>query len=195
MSDLFDIAIEDLTEVGEVAVYNGSTPSAMRLFFDGKKYLAIGINDVIKAKGNGYRAIENTPILNAMIRNVVIAFLEKEYGPMKIWGIKCRKREHVIPRMLYMFALKYSTNWSLNQIGASLLNPLNHATVIHADKCIRTFIELNDPLIVRVLNDLCEQLNPHDNERLTRVVARYTRSNGMTSAKERKEINRNLLNS
>ena len=119
----------------------------------------------------------NTTLMNIQLikdeYNGSYNFFELEQVVCKWWGVprelvrsKSRKRELVIPRQLLMACEKVFTTKSLSAIGEYFSNK-DHATVLHAKKCVRNCLTSKDETSMRVIEFCRTQVITYKNERKT----------------------------
>lgn len=139
--------------VNDVAVYESNVPRAFTLLRHGKEFVAIPINELENVTFPTDGKI-NLGIGDEQKIEIVYSVLEHHFGPRQSWSTKSRKREQVIPRQIFMWALKTCTNLTLSAIGKLLADGKDHATVLHSAKAIESCIAVGDRHVLRVVDDL-----------------------------------------
>lgn len=183
------VDVSTMTPLGEVAVYNGQIAEAFKLFNDGSKYVAVPINSApVKSKSNDPNAI-----MNEMKVQAIIGCLENLFGPLHKWAISCRKRDLVIARSLFFWAVRGSTNYTITQIGELLPVKFHYATVIYAEHQIDDAIKINDPIVMGRLEVIASAIAEIGDKRLTKRISLIQGSNSIAHAKRLMKENRELL--
>jgi hypothetical protein len=166
-----DIDPNTLIAVGEVAVYEAQLPRAMMLYFDGKKYIAVSMNDAhLFHKGGELPA--GIADHNKMV--LIISVVEQYFGSSRTWMKKRRIRNYATARMIMFWALRNTTRYTLGQMTSVNGMNYNHSTILHAVKKIDELISVEDALIVPCVRHLCTIFEQQGDGRLAKVYNRLT---------------------
>lgn len=151
---IFDNKIFEI--VGEVAVYESDVPRAHKLLRYGSRFIAIPVNDIDTLTHPADNAKLGLGFDDAEKIEIVWSVLNHHFGPSEIWGTKNRQREYVVPRQIFVWAVKNSTKLTLARIGKLLPMPCDHATVLNSSKKVEHAIETNDKNVIPAVEQIAE---------------------------------------
>lgn len=92
-----------------------------------------------------------------MIEYIALQHLELSSSQVRM---KTRKREVVIPRQIVMSFMYQYSDQSLEKI-AKIYGLKNHATVIHAKKCIQDMVDVRDKQYYLVIKKIQDEINDY----------------------------------
>jgi len=190
MNELNQINTSAMTHLGEVAVYNGQIAEAFKLFNDGSKYVAVPINQKQSVKSNGNDPVK---VMNEIKVQTIIRTLENLFGPINVWAVNGRKRDVVIARSLFFWAVRGSTTHTFVSIGELLPVKFHYATVIYAKNQIDQAIQMNDPIVMDRLEIIADAVAQVGDKRLLKHIKLIQGSNSIAHAKRLMKENRELL--
>jgi hypothetical protein len=179
-----------MTSLGEVAVYNGQIAEAFKLFNDGIRYVAVPINQKQSAKSSGTDPVK---VMNEIKVQTIIRTLENLFGPINVWAVNSRKRDVVIARSLFFWAVRGSTTHTIVSIGELLPVKFHYATVIYAKNQIDQAIQMNDPIVMDRLEIIAAAVAQVGDKRLLKNISIIQGSNSIAHAKRLMRENREIL--
>jgi hypothetical protein len=179
-----------MTSLGEVAVYNGQIAEAFRLFNDGIRYVAVPINQKQVVKMSGTDPVK---VMNEIKVQTIIRTLENLFGPINVWAVNNRRRDVVIARSLFFWAVRGSTTHTIVSIGELLPVKFHYATVIYAKNQIDQAIQMNDPIVMDRLEVIAAAVAQVGDKRLLKNISIIQGKNSIAHARRLMRENREIL--
>ena len=163
---------------------------AFKLFNDGIRYVAVPINQKEGVKLSGTDPVK---VMNEIKVQTIIRTLENLFGPINVWAVNNRRRDVVIARSLFFWAVRGSTTHTIVSIGELLPVKFHYATVIYAKNQIDQAIQMNDPIVMDRLEVIAAAVAQVGDKRLLKNISIIQGKNSIAHARRLMRENRELL--